>query len=153
MLRDYGRYKCYDPFRPGIDFRRQNLTSKVDPRAVRDQHSEIIIKHFPVCLQMFPIYIELLTDMRTAVIAIPWCVFQYLHNLHLRSWINPYYAEIDFRRQNLTFKVDPHTVEDQHSEIIIKHVSRLFMNVSHLYKVDDWHANNGYSYSLMCFSV
>ena len=34
MLWVYGHYKYFDSFSAGIDFRRQNLTSKVDPRAV-----------------------------------------------------------------------------------------------------------------------
>ena len=33
MSKDYGHYNLFDSF---SDFRRQNLTSKVDPRAVRD---------------------------------------------------------------------------------------------------------------------
>ena len=34
MLRFYGRYKYFTLFSAGIDFRRQILTSKVDPRAI-----------------------------------------------------------------------------------------------------------------------
>ena len=39
----HGKYKYVHFYSAGTDFRRQNLTSEVDPRAVRVKHQHVII--------------------------------------------------------------------------------------------------------------
>ena len=47
MLRDYGHYKYVYPYSAGIDFWRQILTTKVDPRTVRVKWFTVLsAKHF-----------------------------------------------------------------------------------------------------------
>ena len=45
MLRGYDNYKYFYSYSAGIDFSRQNLTSKVDPRAVRVKHKTALSRH------------------------------------------------------------------------------------------------------------
>ena len=51
MLWDYGHYKYFYSYSAGIDFRRQNLTSTVDPRTVRVKAlSQNNFTHLKLCL-------------------------------------------------------------------------------------------------------